>query len=113
MSIVTPIISATVIMCLQGQVGVNNKCLDGSQPFTAQVNILNSTSNCPSLTGNNKKCKAKLDSIIEIYKDKKRVFVLSPKGEVFGQKGFDANEAATLFWRALSESMTKELEFVK
>jgi hypothetical protein len=99
------VLAITITMCMSGPIATSNTCEDGSAPFTANMNIMSGTSpdNCVYNWENIRTCVSQWDSIIEITKDNKILFKLSPDGKIEHSDDFKIDQASLIFYKTVAK----------
>ncbi|MCS3725474.1 hypothetical protein [Bradyrhizobium betae] len=97
-------ISATILMCVNGQLASKGECADGKRAEEVTVNILNGTSEDCSIS-KQQDCfeRATWDSILKIERNGSALFEWRADGSVIRDPSFSPDIAASAFMEAVSE----------
>lgn len=103
-------IAVSLQLCMNGPI-VLNACEDGSQPFLGTINIMNGSSSedCMFSWNEIRKCVNKWDSILEIKKDDRILFILFPDGTLKHDDKFKVDQAALIFYQGIAELLNQKV----
>lgn len=110
MSNVTAIV-AVIQMCMTGPINADKKCNDGSEPFMAEMTIMNGTTadGCVYKWENIHKCVYGWDNVVLLKQGDKTLFELKPDGSSVVGNGFTPDAAAQAFMRSVGQLLNQNV----